>query len=125
MGCGLKPLSRGRGREGEAALWPLTMPIRKGDPGCQSTGQVRSPNVASAAHPSPLAKGLPVAGPNAPWKGQPPAWAVALPPPSLVAFVDCFEKQVCVPILPCLSLPNPFITALVQESGLSEVEMNN
>lgn len=37
----------------------------------------------------------------------------------------CSEKQVCVPILPRLSLPNPFITALVQESGLSEVEMNN
>lgn len=29
------------------------------------------------------------------------------------------------PVLSHLSLPNPFITALVQESGLNEVEMNN
>lgn len=29
------------------------------------------------------------------------------------------------PVLPCLSLSNPFLTTLVQESGLCEVEMNN
>jgi hypothetical protein len=46
-------------------------------------------------------------------------------PASLVAFMDYFEKQVCMPVFPCLSLSNPYITTLVQESGLREVEMNN
>lgn len=35
------------------------------------------------------------------------------------------ERQVCMSNLPCLSLFNPFLTTLVQESGLCEVEMNN
>lgn len=64
-GCGVRPLGGGgRGREGEAPLWPLTLALRKGD---GSTGQVRSPEVALAAHPSLLARGLPEAGPDAPW----------------------------------------------------------
>lgn len=63
--------------------------------------------------------------PTAPWWHQPAAHPLTLPQHSLVAFVDCFEKQVCIPSLPCLYLPNPFVTALVQESGLREVVMNN
>lgn len=43
VGCGLRPLGGDRGREGEKALWPLTMPTRKGDPGCQSTGSGKGP----------------------------------------------------------------------------------
>ena len=43
----------------------------------------------------------------------------------LLASMDSFEKQVCMLVLPRPSLLNPFITALVQESGLSEVGMNN
>ena len=57
--------------------------------------------------------------------GSLPAPPSALPLPSRVASGDCSEKQVCMPVLPRLSLLNPFITALVQESGLSEVGMNN
>lgn len=56
-----------QGQGGRSGFGPLTVPIRKGGPGCQSTGQVRGPNVALAAHPSPLAAGLPVAGPSTPW----------------------------------------------------------
>lgn len=83
------------------------------------------PNVALAPHPSSLAKILSLAGPNAPVWGQLPVSPVALPPPSLLVLIDCFEKQVCMSVLSCLCLHNPFITVLVQESGLSEVEMNN
>lgn len=36
---------------------------------------------------------------DTPWWGQLPAWPLALPPPSLVAFVGCSEKQVCMPVL--------------------------
>lgn len=53
----MRPLGGGgRGREGEAPLWPLTLALRKDD---GSTGQVRSPEVALAAHLSLLATGLP------------------------------------------------------------------
>lgn len=92
--------------------------------------RVGRPHGKVSWHPKPQQQSFPIGQESAyGWAkctlvGSPAC--LALPPTSLVAFMDCcFEKQVCMPILSHLSLPNPFITALVQESGLSEVEMNN
>lgn len=121
----------GAGRE-KLLCGPWPWAIRKGGSGSQNIKQVSGPGAASATQPlaSPpplplLAKSLPVAGPDTPWWGQLPAPPLALPLPSWAASRDFSKKQVCMPVLPRLSPLNPFITALVQESGLSEVGMNN
>lgn len=119
-------------RQGQGRRSSFVVPGHKGWFWSQNTRKVSGPGAASATQPlasppplPPLAESLPVAVPDTPWWGQLPAQLLALPPPSRVASRDCFEKQVCMPVLPRLSPLNPFITALVQESGLSEVGMNN
>ena len=120
---------RRQGGEGEVALWSLAPGYQEG--WFWESAQVSGRGAASAAQPLAPPPPLPPLAESAcccaryTLVGSLPAPPSALPLPSRVASGDCSEKQVCMPVLPRLSLLNPFITALVQESGLSEVGMNN